>query len=211
MLKKIVILFFPIILFSESLRYKNGDIIFAVKQHMIKSGVDTFLQCYMSGNWGKCSSNIVSYDDTVFIYPKGLFENRFNIDSISSYAFLQSVNNPLKINSQYVVNTSGFWFDKMQFYENGKLIPIDRHFDMLVNYKELNSNIKLARFTKIGNKGVDFVIDIYFGDKKISNLINNQTNELYGSKSQMIIDTKAVTANDIYVMRIVGYVPSGKK
>ena len=82
---------------------------------------------------------------------------------------------------------------------------------MIVNYKELNSNIKLARFTKIGNKGVDFVIDIYFGDKKISNLINNQTNELYGSKSQMIIDTKAVTANDIYVMRIVGYVPSGKK
>jgi hypothetical protein len=210
MLKKLIVVLFPVILLAESLLYKNGEVVFAAKHHMIKSGIDTFLQCYMSGNWGKCSNDIISYNDTVLIYPNGLFENRVNISSISSYVFLQSVNNPLKMNTQYIVNKSGLWFDKMQFYENEKLIPIDRHFDMLVNYKEFDGNIKLARFTKLGNKGVDFIIDIYYGDKSSTKIINHKTNEWYGSKSKMIIDTKAIAVDDTYVMRIVGYTPLDK-
>lgn len=210
MKRLIVSLFFPLVLFAESLYYKNGEVVFAVKQHMIKSAVDTFLQCYMSNKWGECPKKIISYNDTVFIYPKGLFEDQVNINSVSNYVFLKSVNNPLKMNTQYIVNKSALWFDKMEFYENGKLIPINRQFDMLVNYKEIRKNVKLARFTRLGNKGVDFIIDIYYGNKELSDFINNQTDELYDSKSNMIIDTKAIAANDIYVMRIVGYTPTPK-
>ncbi len=75
MLKKLIVVLFPVILLAESLLYKNGEVVFAAKHHMIKSGIDTFLQCYMSGNWGKCSNDIISYNDTVLIYPNCKFHS----------------------------------------------------------------------------------------------------------------------------------------
>jgi hypothetical protein len=188
--------------FAENYIYQDGRVEFIpANRSYIKLGLDTFMNCYL---YSSCKKPTY-FNDTVLIYPKGLFQIRGNQknNGYATYIFLKESLDPNKsINMKSLISKNGIGFDGLKFYNDNKFVPIKNRVNFIATFETTMKGYVLSSFMLM-TKNKFVLIDIYMGQKKATK--DMQTYQgLCKQNLNKIMDTGTFSVNGSTYMRVVG-------
>lgn len=187
--------------FAENYIYQDGKVEFLpANRGYVKFGLDTFMNCYLFSNCKKPTY----FNDTVLIYPKGLFQIRGNQknNGYTTYVFLKESIDPNKsINMKSLISKNGIGFDGLKFYNDSKFIPIKNRVTFITTFETTMEGYVLSSFMLMTKNKLVF-IDVYLGKKEAKN--NMEMHKGFCKQNPKIMDTGAFSVNNSTSMRVVG-------
>ena len=208
MLKKLFYLAFPLLLNAANLTYKTGVDWLPSDRGYVKSGIDTFLNCFVKYDGKPCAKQIIHFNDSIFIFPMGFFDKQ-STNAAVNYAFLQKPIEAEKSRIRYKINSTGVGFEGIEVYENNKKVALTNTFDMIGTYKEIAPNTGYLHLIRI-DKDVAFTINIFYGDSKI---IDQEVQKILKKSNtmEMILNTENTSVSQDNSLRVIGFIPKNKK
>lgn len=208
MLKKLFYLAFPLLLNAANLTYKTGVDWLPSDRGYVKSGIDTFLNCFVKYDGKPCAKQIIHFNDSIFIFPMGFFDKQ-NTNGAVNYAFLQKPIEAQQSRIKYKIDATGIRFEGIEVYENNKKVALTNTFDMIGTYKEIAPNTGYLHLIRM-DKDIAFTLNVLYGDSKI---IDQEVQKILKKNNtmEMILDTENTLVNQDNSLRVIGFIPKNKK
>lgn len=208
MFKKLLFLACPLLLNAATLTYKTGVDWLPADRGYVKSGIDTFLNCFVKYDGKPCTKQIIHFNDSIFIFPMGFFDKQ-DTNGAVNYAFLQKPIEAQQSRIRYKIDATGIGFEGIEVYENNKKVALTNTFDMIGTYKEIVPNTGYLHLTRM-DKDIAFTINILYGDSKI---IDQEVQKILKKNNtmEMILDTGNTLVTQANTLRAIGFIPKKTK